>query len=215
MRTAAMLLMIGVVAAPAAAQVAVPRGSQGIPPGQMPPSGQCRVWYEGVPPGRQPAATSCREAERTASRDSRARVIYGADANINRRSERNGYPYPNQYPNQYPNPYPYPNQYPSNRIPYPNRYPNGGAVYGSQRIAFDNGYKDGFDKGRDDGQDRKALDPTRQGRYRSADHGYDKKYGSKDQYKVSYRDGFEAGYQAGYRETNRYGGRSNNSRWPF
>jgi hypothetical protein len=26
--------------------------NQGIPPGQMPPAGQCRVWYEGRPPGK-------------------------------------------------------------------------------------------------------------------------------------------------------------------
>src|SRR5687768_18608185 len=53
--------------------------NQGIPPGQMPPAGQCRVWYEGRPPGQQPRATNCDEAERIASRSRTARVIYGSD----------------------------------------------------------------------------------------------------------------------------------------
>ena len=35
-------------------------------------------------------------------------------------------------------------------------------------------------------------------RYRSADRGYNSRYGSKDQYKLVYRDGFEAGYAQGY-----------------
>src|SRR3954471_19625341 len=55
--------------------------SQGIPPGQLPPAGMCRVWYDGVAPGRQPRPTNCRDAERAASRDRNARVIYGSDRN--------------------------------------------------------------------------------------------------------------------------------------
>jgi len=34
----------------------------GIPPGHLPPPGQCRVWYPGRPPGRQPRPQSCRDA---------------------------------------------------------------------------------------------------------------------------------------------------------
>src|SRR4026208_1244634 len=63
--------------------------NQGIPPGQMPPAGQCRVWDEGTPPGQQPRATNCNEAERIASRRNTARVIYGSAAR-NGRAERNG-----------------------------------------------------------------------------------------------------------------------------
>src|SRR5919106_1360147 len=82
MRTAAATLVVfALVAGTAEAQG---RGrnranSQGIPPGQMPAAGECRVWYDGVPPGRQPRATSCREAERVAARTRNARVIYGDD----------------------------------------------------------------------------------------------------------------------------------------
>jgi hypothetical protein len=76
MRTAAAtLVLLGLVApAPTAAQ-----GRGGIPPGHMPPPGECRVWYDGRPPGQQPPPTSCRDAERMASRGRYARVIYGAD----------------------------------------------------------------------------------------------------------------------------------------
>src|SRR5215213_7467991 len=53
---------------------------QGVPPGQMPPSDLCRVWYDNRSAGRQPSAINCRQAEAIAARDRNARVIYGADA---------------------------------------------------------------------------------------------------------------------------------------
>src|SRR4029077_3601808 len=52
------------------------RGPQNVPPGQLPPAGQCRVWYDGQPPGHQPAPTDCATARREAER-SGGRVIYG------------------------------------------------------------------------------------------------------------------------------------------
>jgi hypothetical protein len=30
-----------------------------IPPGHLPPPGECRVWYPGKPPGHQPPPTKC------------------------------------------------------------------------------------------------------------------------------------------------------------
>jgi hypothetical protein len=66
--------------------------------------------------------------------------------------------------------------------------------------AFYAGYKDGYDKGLDDADDNDRYDPTRHGRYRSGDHGYEREYGSKEGYRVLYRDGFRAGYDAGYRD---------------
>lgn len=57
-------------------------GAQRVPPGHLPPPGQCRVWYDRRPPGQQPAPTSCANARatvaRAGSRDN-ARVIYGDD----------------------------------------------------------------------------------------------------------------------------------------
>ena len=36
--------------------------SLGIPPGHLPPSGSCKVWYPHQPPGQQPPPSSCGEA---------------------------------------------------------------------------------------------------------------------------------------------------------
>jgi hypothetical protein len=158
----------------------------------MPPPGQCRVWYEGVPPGRQPRPTNCDDAERAASRSRDARVIYGSDRDRGAwsgRDDRGGV---------------------SRRDP---RYPRSGS-YGYGTIAFDNGYRDGVEKGDEDARDRDSYDPVRHSRYRSADRGYESRYGSKDAYKNVYRDGFRAGYDDGYR-----GGRSarrdSGGWWPF
>jgi hypothetical protein len=38
----------------------------GIPPGHLPPPGQCRVWVPGQPPGHQAKPRSCANIERTA-----------------------------------------------------------------------------------------------------------------------------------------------------
>jgi hypothetical protein len=72
----------------------------------------------------------------------------------------------------------------------------GDAGYG----AFQNGTADGYRKGLDDLKDRKSPDPRRQNWYRSADHGYDKSYGSKDAYKDDYRRGFLQGYERAFGE---------------
>lgn len=201
MRTAAATLIVFALAA--GSLDAQGRGrnrtkSQGIPPGHMPAAGQCRVWYDGVPPGRQPAATNCRQAERIAARDANARVIYGDD--------------------RYNDPYGTGRVYEDDRYEdrrgsngatsgvidilrnrYPDRYPSstsGGRNVNS--VPYDNGYRDGLEKGREDVQDNDSFDPVRHSRYRSADRGYDNRYGTKEQYKLAYRDGFEAGYAQGY-----------------
>lgn len=213
----AALFVLAVMASPTAAEQ---RGrgqrSQGIPPGHLPAPGECRVWYDGRPPGQQPPPTSCREAERIASRDPYARVIYGdnrdrrddrwsnRDRRENRRNDdewnrerergndravpRRDPSYGSRYPDTYP--------YPQGGTGYPDRYPGGG--YAS--AAFDNGYNDGLQKGQEDARKDRSYDPVRHDRYRSADHGYDRRYGTKEQYKAEYRDGFRNGYEAGYRE---------------
>ena len=212
-RTALTFILIGLVAVPLGAQQRSGRNSgrtQGVPPGHLPPAGQCRVWYDGRPPGHQPPPTSCREAERIASRDRYARVIYGGhdrrdDGRWDRDDDR-GRNRPRAIPRRdgtYPSP----------------RYPNGRGGSGYDSVPFDNGYRDGYDKGREDARDNDSFDPVRHSRYRSADRGYNRRYGSKEQYKLVYRDGFETGYAEGYREADGYGRdrRDRGSRlpWPF
>lgn len=188
MRSLAVLtVLVGLTAAtPLEAQV---RGrAQGVPPGQLPPPGMCRVWYDGVAPGRQPRPTSCNEAERVASRNRNARVIYGDNYRYDDR--RNSGPYRND------------------RYGYPSR---GSNRYGINSVAYDNGYRDGLEKGREDARDRDSYDPVRHSWYRSGNRGYNNRYGTKDRYKLAYRDGFEAGYAVAYRNNGRNDGRY---RWP-
>jgi len=75
-------------------------------------------------------------------------------------------------------------------------YPSNRGVYRSP--AADNGYRDGFEAGRDDARDGDRYDPIRTSRYRSGDHNYEGRYGSRDVYKRDYRAAFEQGYREGY-----------------
>jgi len=215
MRSLAVLgvLFTVAVASPSFAQGRGRNANQGIPPGQMPPAGMCRVWYDGVPPGRQPRATSCTEAERAASRDRNARVIYGDTSYGN-----NGYGNNGNYDRS--GNYPYGNTYPNSNDRYGNRYPSSQSNRGYNSVPYDNGYRDGLEKGREDALDRDSFDPVRHSWYRSGNRGYNSRYGTRDDYKLVYRDGFEAGYQQAYRQN---GGSYSSSRtnrgvqipWPF
>ena len=60
------------------------------------------------------------------------------------------------------------------------------------------GFRDGIEAGRDDARRRERFDPVRARRYRSADHDYDRRYGSRDEYGREYRANFERGYREGY-----------------
>jgi hypothetical protein len=172
--------------------------AQGIPPGHMPPRDGCRVWYDGRPPGRQPAPTSCERAESVASRQRDARVIYGEDvyrdvryggATADRWGDRDNDRAVRR----------------DGRVRDPRI--SGGVVQdgrdggrtGRFSPAYDNGYRDGLTKGRDDAEDRHRFDAERHGWYRSATRGYDDDYGNRAEYQARYRQGFEAGYAEGYR----------------
>ena len=119
---------------------------------------------------------SCRDAERIASRSREARVIYGPDTR-DARYRTAGFELPDDARDRR----------------YESRYPTR-----VTSASYENGYRDGIEKGRADGRERESFDPVRHSRYRVADHGYEKRYGSKDDYKLVYRDGFEAGYRDGY-----------------
>lgn len=174
MRTAALTIaLIGTLAVPAFAQW------RGDSYGGVPPPGTCRVWYEGRSPSRQPGPVSCRDAVRIAARDPYARVIYGTGRGDGRWDSR--------YPSQ---------GYPSSdwRRGSPGDRRGGWGSSAGYRV----GYEDGRDKGREDARDRDRYDPTRHGRYRSADHRYEREYGPKEFYRDAYRQGFVQGYREAY-----------------
>jgi hypothetical protein len=75
----------------------------------------------------------------------------------------------------------------------------GSAAYG----AYQNGASDGYRKGLEDVDDREYPDARRHKWYRSGDHDYDDRYGSKEAYRVEYRRGFQEGYNRAYRDARR------------
>jgi hypothetical protein len=177
--------------------------AQGIPPGHMPPPDECRVWYDNRPPGRQPSPTDCSRAEAIAARQGDARVIYGVDVYRESRygsdrwggrvDDRRGVPENDRAVPR------------DGRVRDP-RISGGILQEGrdwdrSRRSApaFDNGYRDGLTKGREDAEDGDRFDVNRHAWYRSATRGHEDEYGPRAEYQARYRQGFEAGYAEGYR----------------
>ena len=74
-RTTTVLAMIATLAAAPLGAQGRGRNTDGVPPGQRPPAGMCRIWIDGVPSGQQPAPTDCATAIR--NRPSNGRVIFG------------------------------------------------------------------------------------------------------------------------------------------
>lgn len=96
-------------------------------------------------------------------------------------------------------------------------YGNRGGYYGDrrgydyravERIAYDNGFREGVRQGERDGQRNRRFEPQRHGEWRDADNGFRREYGDHNLYRRSYRNGFESGYAQGFR---RFDGR--NRRW--
>jgi hypothetical protein len=97
-------------------------------------------------------------------------------------------------------------QNPGLRGPYTQRapYPSSGPVYRGSRYytpAFDNGARDGYEKGQEDARKRRSYDVVRHSWYRSGDRHYENRYGSREQYEDIYRRGFQQGYERGFRES--------------
>src|SRR5688572_9842025 len=89
-----------------------------------------------------------------------------------------------------------------------NRRTERGPFAGSRRggysePAYARGYAEGFDKGREDSDDRDRYDAVGHKEYRNGDRGYNDNYGSRELYKQNYREGFREGYEDGYRGGNR------------
>ena len=94
---------------------------------------------------------------------------------------------------------------------YPS-YPNSGGVYRGGRYnnpAYSRGYDDGYRRGMEASRDGDRYDVRRERDYRDADNGYDRRYGSRDQWRQVYRDGFASGYDEGFRN-----GRYSRGRYP-
>jgi hypothetical protein len=231
-RAALTLILIALTAGPSLAQ-GRGRNKQGVPPGHLPPAGLCRVWYDGVPPGRQPAPTSCHEAERIVSRDRGARVLYGGGSNRNDRpvyrddgwypgDVRRGDDRRNPAINDGRRPNPNGDRTRGRAVPRGEQYPNGSPYpdartprrgdYGYASEAFRKGYDDGVVKGREDVNDRDSFDPARHSWYRSADRGYNSRYGTREEYRAEYRRGFLSGYESAHDGRQPNGGFD---WWPF
>lgn len=80
------------------------------------------------------------------------------------------------------------------------RGPYGQGSYGYYSPGFDNGARDGYEKGQEDARKNRSFDPVRHSWYRSGDRDYERRYGSREEYKNIYRRGFQQGYERGYRE---------------
>ena len=70
--------------------------------------------------------------------------------------------------------------------------------YHVERIAFDNGYRDGLREGEKDDRRDDRFNYRDEGRYRSGDSGYRREYGPRYEYVSAYRRGFAEGYRRGY-----------------
>lgn len=73
-----------------------------------------------------------------------------------------------------------------------------------ERLAYDNGYRDGLQHGERDARDRRDFRVDRDSDYRNADRGY-RGYGDRNGYRRFFRDGYQAGYAEGYNRLTRNG----------
>jgi len=69
-----------------------------------------------------------------------------------------------------------------------------------ERIAHDNGYREGREAGEKDGRKGRSFSFERHDDWRDADEGYRREYGNKDFYRREFREGFRAGYTAAYNQ---------------
>ncbi|MBS1793797.1 MAG: hypothetical protein JSS81_08080 [Acidobacteria bacterium] len=79
------------------------------------------------------------------------------------------------------------------------------------RIAQQNGYRDGYNKGIEEYREGDRYNPEDTRPYRNGTNGYDRSMGSKDQYKQIYRQAFLQGFRQGYGQYNN----RNNRRWGY
>ncbi len=174
--------MCAALAAPsiAGAQVAAPRGSVRVPPGQI------RQYERGYQEGRVQGEQDAR----------RGRVFSAASRGNGRDQFHRGFidGYQSGYDSV---------RRSSTYGPFGGRDPRGTTARrlpgGYQEPAFARGYADGYEEGLNDFRGRDRYDPVGSRDYRNGDDGYYGSYGSRDAYKNNYRAGFRQGYEEGYR----------------
>jgi len=72
-----------------------------------------------------------------------------------------------------------------------------------RRAAYDRGFREGVREGEKDGRSRDPFRYEDEGDYRRGDIGYNRSYGSIEQYRHTFRQGFADGYNEGYRRFSR------------
>jgi hypothetical protein len=70
----------------------------------------------------------------------------------------------------------------------------------AQDRAYNNGYHQGQERGRDDARKGRVFDYTRDKEYRKADEGYNRRYGDRNWYRDEFRRGYVAGYSQAYNQ---------------
>ena len=83
----------------------------------------------------------------------------------------------------------------------------GGGGYGREveRIAHENGYREGLKAGEKDGRKGRSFQFDRHDDWRDADDGYRRDYGDREFYRHEFREGFRAGYTEAYNRNARGG----------
>jgi hypothetical protein len=71
-------------------------------------------------------------------------------------------------------------------------------LHGTQSIARDFGYRDGFEDGQEAALEGDTFHPENSGDYKKATEGYEDDFGDKDVYKSAYRGSYLDGYRAGF-----------------
>lgn len=80
-------------------------------------------------------------------------------------------------------------------------YRGGGYTRELERRAYDNGFREGLQEGRNDARRGRDFSYTRHDEYRDADRGSRRGDGDRDLYRRSFRQGFRTGYNEAF---NRY-----------
>src|SRR5256886_12670015 len=70
--------------------------------------------------------------------------------------------------------------------------------------AYERGYREGLEEGRNDARKGRNYAPSRHGEFRDADDGYNRRDGDREFYRRVYRRGFEVGYRESFDRNARY-----------